>query len=247
MIQTIPCKYIQMPVYYNTGGSPEPPGPGPGPDYSTMPLTFKAHGASTLRWDDTSTAYGRDGDVYKLNDGDWISLKWRPYVNLQDGDEVSFSGVSRVSGNSNIGHRFRRDAGTGTYDVYGNIASLVNFSNTVGSYEFSKSFSGFPVVDASNLVISFTNCNGTGPFMGMFSGCTSLTAGPLILAPTGLSLACYEMMFYNCSNMETGPSSLPANVGADECYYWMFYGCSKLKDAPEIHMQRMALWNQGFN
>ena len=125
--------------------------------------------------------------------------------------------------------------GDATYNVYGNIMSLVYGDDFVGKtslwkdseYTFTNMFASTSVVDASNLVLPATDLP-IGCYSGMFKNCSYLTAAPELPA-TRVVENCYNDMFNGCSSLTTAPA-LPATEGQypNSCYMNMFAGCSNL-------------------
>lgn len=92
---------------------------------------------------------------------------------------------------------------SGSFDVSGNIMSLIN---TCGTSD---------------------EINGEYAFYKLFAGCEDMTTAPLLPA-TKLSAHCYEKMFEGCKALVNAPY-LPAPVLADFCYKDMFSGCINLE------------------
>ena len=109
--------------------------------------------------------------------------------------------------------------------------SLLNFDETNIDKAFVKLFNGFPVVNASGLLLP--KIVGIQTYMRAFSMCRKLTSAPKLPA-TELASSCYHSMFDNCSSLVTAPD-LPCtnlNPGQDkdysECYAYMFSKCTSL-------------------
>ena len=137
-----------------------------------------------------------------------------------------------------------------SFDVSGNIMSLLYGSNFVGqttlsnAYCFAKLFSPPPavlshntVVNADNLVLPATTAQ-AWCYVGMFYGCTSLVTAPELPATT-LANGCYSNMFYGCTSLTTAPE-LPATTLAKYCYNSMFNGCTSLTTAPDLLATTLA-------
>jgi len=125
-----------------------------------------------------------------------------------------------------------------TFNVYGNIMSLIygdNFVNQTTLSEISTFCYLFrnctSLVDISNLILPATTLT-DDCYYSMFSGCTSLTAAPELPATT-LTNHCYAHMFRDCTSLKAAPE-LPATTLNTSCYIAMFYGCTSLKAAPEL-------------
>ena len=96
---------------------------------------------------------------------------------------------------------------TGTFDVYGNIMSLLYGDN------------GDEQMSLSTYSYAFTN---------LFKDNTYLRKALYMTMPaTTLSEKCYNGMFSGCTSMTNAPV-LPASTLATQCYNEMFKGCSSL-------------------
>lgn len=117
---------------------------------------------------------------------------------------------------------------TKTFNVYGNIKSLVygdNFDNNNfpnASTNFWRMFMNTHVVDASNLILP-SQVRST-MYVLMFGSCTSLIAPPVI--PNASAYQSYNSMFYGCTSLTTGPV-IYANPG-QQSYANLFDGCTSL-------------------
>lgn len=124
---------------------------------------------------------------------------------------------------------------SGTFNVYGNLASLLNNTKPSGiislgsrtDYVFNELFiSNVNIISAENLI--FPSSTGLGAYRNMFDGCVNLIQAPTILHPIDTFQSCYESMFKNCANIERAPELHAATISA-RSYYAMFQNCSKLK------------------
>lgn len=209
------------------------------PVYSTMPLTFKSIGNTTVK-------LAASGSINQLisasTDGGTTWTSYRPglLISLSDGQTVAFSGTNNFSPGYYL-YRYFQTGGTGKLQVMGNLFSLNNFDTTqVRQHEFMFMFSGCAnIVDASNLKMPATTLNDQCYYY-MFQNCTSLTAAPQLPA-TNLSTACYYGMFASCSSLLTIPT-LPATEPADFCYYGMFASCSGITSA-EINLTSLSAYS----
>lgn len=127
--------------------------------------------------------------------------------------------------------------GTKTYNVQGNIMSLIygDLFFEVDELRDYDNFSGIlayqNLVSAKHLILPATtlyhNC-----YRGFFSGCTKLVEAPALPATT-LMPYCYASMFWGCTSLET-PPQLPATTLAEGCYQYMFEDCTGLTEAPTL-------------
>ena len=193
-------------------------------------LTFNVLTDGTICW----KAYGNSTKTieYSINYGEWT-----PITSTADGvtfsvekdDEVRFKGLnSTYASDRNIYSGF--DGGTATYDISGNIMSLIYGDNFVGkttmsgTYNFCSLFKQSKVVSAENLILpatTLTECC----YRAMFSKCTTLEVAPALPATT-LGAYCYYYMFEECAI--TSAPELPAPILVSNCYGNMFKGCASL-------------------
>ena len=195
-------------------------------------------------------------------------------IPLNSGDSVLMRGMNK-EGFSKSYSQYSRFTATGSIEAYGNIMSLIDYTQTVDiipcDYCFYFLFNGCtsitkaPKLTATKLDSNcywgmFQGCTSltTAPelpattlesscYQSMFSGCTSLTTTPELSATT-LADSCYVSMFSGCTSLTTGPSILPATTLAMSCYNNMFYGCTGLTKAPELPATTLApyCYNQMF-
>ena len=101
--------------------------------------------------------------------------------------------------------------GTAERKVYGNIASLIGFSETLPNACFRYLFYNTNIVDASELELPWTT----------------------------LSQYCFIRMFYSNTKLVKTPY-LPATTLAQYCYTYMFRGCSALKTIADMGVQTIT-------
>jgi hypothetical protein len=149
-------------------------------------------------------------------------------IDVSAGDKVLFKGL-------NTSYAASKDAytafgGTSTFNVYGNIMSLVYGDNFIGetamtgTYNFCSIFKLSNVISAENLILPSTTLTNYC-YRAMFSKATSLEVAPALPAET-LAIGCYWYMFEECA-IETAPD-LNAPTLVNECYGHMFISCSSL-------------------
>ena len=202
-----------------------------GDDYSRDYLTFRILTGGTISW----KAFGSNSDKtieYSINDGAWTSITSTSEgvtFDVQEHDVVRFKGLnSTYASDRNVYSGF--DGGTATYDISGNIMSLIYGDNFIGettlsgSYNFCSLFKQSKVVSAENLILpatSLTECC----YRAMFSKCTTLEVAPALPATT-LGAYCYYYMFEECAI--TSAPELLAPTLASNCYGNMFKSCTSL-------------------
>lgn len=201
-------------------------------DYSKDYLTFDILSPGTILW----KAYGSGATKtiqYSLNGGAWTSITSTTSgvsIPVAKNDVLRFKGTETQYCNGNKSNYSGFDAGTASFNVSGNIMSMLAGDNFVNAntlpttYTFTQFFKLSLVVSAEHLILppmSLTQyC-----YRAMFSKCSNLTVAPELPATT-LATGCYYYMFEDCA-FETAPV-LPATSLATTCYYYMFTGCANL-------------------
>ena len=210
------------------GGAPTPPAPH---DYSADYLTFRVLTSGTISWksfDDLTKTI-----EYSIDNGEWAPLTSTSEgatISVEQGNLVRFRGSNTTyATDKNAYSGF--EGGTATFDIEGNIMSLLskdNFSEsttfTGGSYIFCSLFKKAPVVSAEHLVLPATTLKDYC-YRALFSYCTTLTKAPELPATT-LAKGCYWYMFEQCAITEA--PVLNATTLVAECYGHMFEGCGLL-------------------
>ena len=196
-------------------------------DYSADYLTFRILTPGTICW----KAFGDLTKTieYKINDGEWTSI-----ASTSDGATISVAKGDLVRFRGRTTYATKRDAysgfegGTATYDIEGNIMSLLygdDFADSTtfpnSDYIFCSLFKNALVVSAEHLVLPATTLK-PYCYRAMFSGCTMLTKAPELPATT-LATGCYWYMFDKCAITEA--PELPATTLAEGCYGYMFLQC----------------------
>lgn len=207
-------------------------------------LTIKAFADGTLTFKTSATARTIE---YSLDDGTtWTSMSNGTVATLQTGDRVLLKGNNATyadyvnySWRSNY---FGSDDTDFRFNLYGNIMSLVNGDNFVGTTlpststgAFAGMFSTSKLQSAKYLVLPSTTAEYC--YYNMFFNGLNLIEAPELPATT-LSAHCYQGMFQN-SKIVKAPS-LPATTLANYCYMAMFSSCKQLKMAPVLPATTLA-------
>ena len=208
----------------------------PAHDYSQDYLTFRVLTDGYINWNTVGTGQAKTIQ-YSLNNGAWTSITASSTTEIPvvAGDVVRFKGTNTSyakdkSNYSGFGGDGTDIPGAATFDVEGNIMSLVYGDNFVGqttlsgTYNFCSLFKCCGVVSAENLVLPATTLTNFC-YRAMFSKAHSLVVPPALPATT-LSQGCYYYMFEECP-FSSAPD-LPALTIANQSYYYMFVNCSNL-------------------
>lgn len=201
-----------------------------GHDYSKDYLTLRVISGGTIPWKSLGSGYAKTIS-YSINGGEWTSItaSSNTVINVSSGDVVRLKGTNTTYAGSKANYS-GFEGGTATYDIEGNIMSLVygdNFSgNTAltGTYNFCSMFKLSNAISAENLILPTTTLTNYC-YRAMFSKATSLEVAPALPATT-LSQGCYWYMFEECAITEA--PELLAPTLTRECYGYMFTGCTNL-------------------
>lgn len=218
-------------------------------DYSTLPLTFEFISSGTIYWKSKGSG-GEKTISYSINDGSWNSITADTTgvgISVSSGDKIRFKGNNLYYNNGDTSsHAYRNNYSFFDIpkdvecNVYGNIMSLINGTDFVGTglssdniaafvqiFKPSNTTDGSGIVDASNLILPDGNV--IGCFRAMFAGCKKMTKAPkevYILNVSGATHKCYYM-FENCISLTTAPT-LPSFTVSNYDYQYMFTGCTSL-------------------
>lgn len=213
-------------------------------------LAFEIVKGGTLTWSVTTSysSISTRSIEYSIDGGKtWTTIAASfynqevPFINAVSGQRIFFRGnhttyggtykPSGSSTTSTYGHHF---GGTATFNIYGNIKSMLNDANTFSnvSYCFQEMFLKSNVINAEHLILPYTDL---APYCYayMFSGCTLLRTAPKLPATT-LANSCYDNMFDGCISLKNVQSVLSATTLAEACYRGMFNGCTSLVTAPAL-------------
>lgn len=207
--------------------------------YYNQYLTFNIIKGGTLNFENLGVGDSLSCTIYySLNSGiTWEVFNYALTVTL--GQKILFKGNNStysLQNDSTHTTRYYSFSGTASFDVSGNIMSLIggdNFKNTTtfGTYAFRNLFKGSKIVNAINLILPVTTLTNYC-YTSMFENCTSLITSPKLSA-TLLARGCYSDTFYGCTSLITAPE-LPATTLAENCYYSMFNNCTSLTIAPKL-------------
>ena len=213
-------------------------------------LTFKIASDGVIGWRGGSTSADcADYSIYySKNNGEWEEavahndpyVEDDPgylgsyYISVQSGDTIHFKAVRSTYCPSDLSpyRMFRRS--TATYDVEGNIMSLIygeDFDNNTEFAEGSRNnliraFYNEPVRDASKLILPASYVNEQA-YKTMFRGCSNLIQGPVILANDFGPMSC-EYMFAECTALTGTPEINATGSISDWAFNDAFSGCTAL-------------------
>ena len=215
-------------------------------DYSNEYLTLRIVSGGTIVWKtaaQTSPSYSLDGGTsWQKFTADYTNTK--KVINVSAGDTIKVKNADTSwIANENSGYDTFSDESTATFDVEGNILSMIygdsfaSYSGLTADNQFTRLFMQLNVRSAKNLVLPAmvtAYC-----YDAMFYGTTIIEAPNL--PSTGLAQGCYSSMFGECTELVT-PPALPSTGRADSCYLGMFKGCTSLTETPELNSSVIATY-----
>lgn len=182
------------------GGTP------PGPAYDEMYMTFDILSGGTIVF--SKTGNGNDLAIeYDFSDDNWQSV-WASdaaSINVSAGDKVRFRGNNATYSPQSLNYWCSFTSGTCEFNVYGNIMSMINGDNFIG-----------------------TTVSGTRALAHLFEGCAGIRSAEHLILPDNVATGCYNSMFKDCINLTTAPELPATSVTYQNCYANMFYGCTSL-------------------
>jgi len=208
-------------------------------DYSKKYLTMEVITGGSLKFKKNADSADSKTIYYRKNGGEWTlwaaNTSTGVTISVSAGDIIELKGNNSKYGKSTY-YYVQFASSNVTFNVYGNIMSLINGDNfegtsTVsGTYCFASLFRASKVVSIKHMVMP--SVLGTFCFQNTFYGCTSLVDAPELPAES-MTESCYHGMFYNCTSLVEEPV-IRATTAAKNCCRQMFYGCTSLTKAPVL-------------
>lgn len=202
-------------------------------DYSQDYLTLRILTSGDVIWKSYGTGSNKTIE-YSINDEPWNQITATTSginIPVNAGDVVRFRGNNNRYCEGNKANYSGFDGCTATYDVEGNIHSMLYGDNFIGNdnltnttYHFTQFFKQSGVVSAENLILPATTLKNYC-YRALFSLASHLITPPQLPATT-LAQGCYWYLFERCP-IQSAPE-LPAPILVRECYGYMFTGCSSL-------------------
>ena len=191
--------------------------------YENDYLTFRVTSGGNIRWNAYGSGFNKVIE-YSINNGEWTSItaSSTTYITVATNDVVRFRGTNQSYSNSKSNYAGFDNGGTATFNIEGNIMSLVYGDNFIGQ----------------------TAMTGTYNFCSIFKQSKAVSAENLVLPVTTLTDDCYRAMFSKCPNLVVAPE-LPATVLATECYWYMFEEC-QITIAPDLNAPTLATKCYGY-
>jgi hypothetical protein len=199
-------------------------------DYASDYLTLKALTAGTILWKSIGSGMAKTIE-YSINNGAWTSITATSAgepITVATNDEVRLRGTNTTYAKDKSNYS-GFEGGTATYDIEGNIMSLIYGDNFVGNntltgtYNFCSMFKLSNSVSAENMILPATTLTNYC-YRAIFSKATLST--PPVLPATTLAQGVYWYAFEECP-ITTAPDLLAPTL-VRECYGYMFTGCTSL-------------------
>ena len=181
---------------------------------------------------------------------------WETFDNygtlMSNGDKLLLKGSSISTSYANgMGHISIGGATSGSFELYGNIMSLVygdDFADKTSfggkDYVFKGLLSGnTEIQSATNLIMPATTLSNYC-YYNMFNGCTSLITAPELPATT-LASYCYKLMFNNCTNLNY-IKCLATDISATDCTSLWVQGVSS-QTGTFVKSSSMSSWTTGIS
>ena len=241
---------------------PDPDQPTPTPSKEYLRFVSIGNSKVSIAQEGTPTNISEGKAIQcKINSGEWFTWNTSVPISLAYGDKlyIKSDDTKPMAEGYSI---YKYFVITGDIIAYGNIMSLLNFSDTLPDFAFLRLFSGCTALEATPELPAtklgkacyygmFYGCTTLETvhelpatklkdscYFDMFNGCTALTQAPALPATT-LAPSCYEGMFYGCKALTQAPA-LPATTLAKNCYYAMFVDCTALTTAPALPATTLA-------
>lgn len=201
-------------------------------DYSKDYLTFDVLTGGTIMWKANNNVTRTIS--YSINNGEWTeitSVSSGTPIDVSAGDKVRVKGTNeRYATGKDAASMF--SGGTASYNVEGNIMSLIGGDDFSGltsfngqQWAFHDLFNTSNIVSAKNLILPVTTLT-NHCYRAMFAHSKKLTEAPELPATT-LAASGYWYTFQECIQMERAPELLATTL-VSTCYSGMFEKCSSL-------------------
>ena len=211
-------------------------------------LCFYVTTGGTIYWKASDASLTKTIQYSKDSGSSWTSVTSSTSgaeISVSAGETVMFKGTNSAYGNSS-GYYNYFSTTDAAFQVYGNMASLTNYSSTLSSYGLRYLFYNCTRMSShasKDLVIPYTSIGSYG-LEYAFYGCTGITVPPdMFRVSTVNSYGC-RYMFGGCTSLTAAPK-LPAKTLNTYCYYYMFQNCTALTAAPELPATRVYTYSYG--
>ena len=192
-----------------------------------LPLTFQVVTAGKI------VLTGKEAfEKFGIQKNDGLIVEPADNISVQPGDIIRFYGKNYKY--AQTGAMNLTINSTATCYVYGNIMSLVEYTDFAEKTEIKQNYALQKLFmnnihiknhETLDIILPATTLS-EYCYKQMFSGCIGITKAPELPAQT-LAKGCYKSMFSDCTGITKAPDLL-APVLVQECYGFMFSNCTKL-------------------
>lgn len=209
-------------------------------------LCFYVTTGGTIYWKASNASLTRTIQYSKDSGSSWTSVTSSTSgaaISVSAGETVMFKGTNSAYGNSS-GYYNYFSTTDAAFQVYGNLASLVNYNYSLSPYGLRSLFTGCTRMSShasKDLVIPFSTIGSYG-LANTFNGCTGITLPPDMYRTTTVNSYGCQYMFNGCTGLLYAPK-LPATSLNNYAYYYMFNNCRALTAAPELPATRVYTYS----
>lgn len=209
-------------------------------------LCFYVTTGGTIYWKASNASLTRTIQYSKDSGSSWTSVTSSTSgaaISVSAGETVMFKGTNSAYGNSS-GYYNYFSTTDAAFQVYGNLASLVNYNYSLSPYGLRSLFTGCTRMSShasKDLVIPFSTIGSYG-LAYTFNGCTGITLPPDMYRTTTVNSYGCQYMFNGCTGLLYAPK-LPATSLNNYAYYYMFNNCRALTAAPELPATRVYTYS----
>lgn len=209
-------------------------------------LCFYVTTGGTIYWKASNASLTRTIQYSKNSGSSWTSVTSSTSgaaISVSAGETVMFKGTNSAYGNSS-GYYNYFSTTDAAFQVYGNLASLVNYNYSLSPYGLRSLFTGCTRMSShasKDLVIPFASIGSYG-LAYTFNGCTGITLPPDMYRVTTVNVYGCQYMFNGCTGLLYAPK-LPATSLNNYAYYYMFGNCRALTAAPELPATRVYTYS----
>ena len=230
------------------------------PPYEEQYLTYDIKTSGTVLWYTAGNTMYKTISYSKNYGKTWTeitSTNAGTVINVDAGDKVIFKGNNGTYATDKNNHcALGWSGGTASFNIYGNVMSLVagdNFKDVksfTNTYALCSIFKAAKVISAKNLILPAETLT-EGCYRAMFSKAFSLVEAPAVLPATTLAQGCYWYMFEECT-IEKSPDIISEAQIPASGYGSMFISCASLNyiycmSTPSTAQSALTNWTSGVS
>ena len=199
-------------------------------DRTQQYLTFVMVQSGTFSFTNFDLQYSVDG-------GAWTTLTAGTSTpTISAGSRVRWKSSGYTPPSNSVRGTF---SATGTFDIEGNIMSLIGGDNfaelteITNNAQFYSLFDGCSKVRNAEWMVLPATTIATNSYRSLFDG-SSLVIPPQVLPATTVPSGAYQAAFVNCSNLIECPDIMATTLTGTNNMRWMFGNCTKLAVGPVL-------------